>query len=1477
MSYVKNYNVGQTKLDLPYANYTHELPLLSFGDVRNTFNLSLIFQSKMTSNPFHIANGYKLNIQKRIIISNGTPQSYEDGDGTLVKLNYCYGNKYAFDDGSRRFIRLINGQYVLENPDYSTEIFDTNGNIILTKDKYNNSILNYTYSEGKLSSVIYKGNKIVKFEYDTYLKEINYTYPANEHVNDNLDNKHVTTLVYSNNHLTIHHYSKVDYHLTYASGVLEVYSKNKDGGYSNDYSQKSKVITDDNTITFERYCGDKKIDNVVYNFVDYLESGEANIIDITNFYNVTTRVQVEKGKPTYSYEKLENMFVEHYEANNYRYPSKVTLYNNDQAIGSQSLGDDLEMECITSTHYYENNRFRIEGGLSGLMTVSGWIRPIISISECDITIYNGNTAIHSKTVTGLKQGIWKYFSVSFYTENAESITATTSRSNDVLAAYDFRLSGHLDSDSNLEEYKDNLIKSFGVLFHKNSNNNETPIPITDDVEFINGATPIGRLSYPITINDLMRFKINQAIGTNTGEIYYNDGRGAFILTGAFYIRYRTPEGATITASISDLDIGKMHTINSIKYITKTHFYTEEGNLRIKTTSMRDSCEIESKIYNDKLDLIESMADGVITTYVRNATTGLVESQIIKDVGNTTEITTSAAYDANDFLVSTTDEFGVTTTYTTDAEWGIITTQSVEGGTYVKDTFDSDFSTQQQSRKFARNDDARTHTFSYTGGNLSRLASGGLEYDFAYSKGDLASVSKNETAMETYTVSEDRKTYTTAYGSYSVEEKYDQYGRLSEITNALKNTYDVDPIYAINVGFTDLRVDNGNAKLARSEDKITGNETKYAYQNGQLSKVGVFNSAGTKLSGEEYTYDAIGRLTTDKFTYDNSGGKYVESVIGYQKTATDPLADSKINDFTYTIGETSDPAAALSVKTTNTYEDPHGRLTKKSYVIGNKTFTKTIEYDKTRVKKVTDSAGGATEYQYDAMGRITKAGNMEYTYDAYGQLTEEHSLDKTIQYEYNNVGSITKVIKNGAATQFGYNDAAPDKLISYNGKAITYNSIGAVSSYDGWDYTWSKGKLSSIKKNLGSTSRAIAPPTFQASKTYSYTYNGRGQRTGRSYFYFLPTDSIITVYRGEVTDYNRKYNYDNSGRLISETINKTLYGEGESYEELIYLYDESGIIGVQYTNGSDTDVYYYRRNIQGDVVAIYNTAGTKVVEYEYDAFGNCTIKSTTTNTELAHANPIRYRGYYYDEDTKLYYLNARYYSPEWRRFISPDDTAYLDSESVNGLNLYCYCNNDPVNYADPSGKFAITSFLIGLGIAAAIGAGVGVASYAAGQVIDYAFTGTWEWSWGDMLNTAVGSAVGGMAVYLLGPNAGLALSAFTGGFASNFGTMAMEKIINGVDHSLCDMIIASIVVGALSIVSAGIMDKIRITGLNSGRGSFSAISSQIYTKFYRGQIGRITHITFAKMVAVEAYGSIAGMFIDYAYSKTGINDMILAYN
>lgn len=143
-----------------------------------------------------------------------------------------------------------------------------------------------------------------------------------------------------------------------------------------------------------------------------------------------------------------------------------------------------------------------------------------------------------------------------------------------------------------------------------------------------------------------------------------------------------------------------------------------------------------------------------------------------------------------------------------------------------------------------------------------------------------------------------------------------------------------------------------------------------------------------------------------------------------------------------------------------------------------------------------------------------------------------------------------------------------------------------------------------------------------------------------------------------------------------------------------------------------------------IIGIYNTGGTKVGGYAYDAWGNCTITLNTNG--IAARNPIRYRGYYYDEEFGLYYLNARYYSPEWRRFISPDDTAYIDPESVNGLNFYAYCNNDPVNHVDPSGhsstawwEWALTGIVvIGLIVGAIFTGGtlIGAASYALGATI-----------------------------------------------------------------------------------------------------------------------------------------------------------------
>ena len=117
------------------------------------------------------------------------------------------------------------------------------------------------------------------------------------------------------------------------------------------------------------------------------------------------------------------------------------------------------------------------------------------------------------------------------------------------------------------------------------------------------------------------------------------------------------------------------------------------------------------------------------------------------------------------------------------------------------------------------------------------------------------------------------------------------------------------------------------------------------------------------------------------------------------------------------------------------------------------------------------------------------------------------------------------------------------------------------------------------------------------------------------------------------------------------------------------------------------------------------------EYSYDAWGKCTIKSNVSG--IATINPFRYRGYYYDTETGLYYLNARYYDPEIGRFISPDSIAYLFPETINGLNVYAYCLNNPVMCSDPYGTTAWWEWLLlGLGLVVIIAAAV-VATVATG--------------------------------------------------------------------------------------------------------------------------------------------------------------------
>ena len=164
---------------------------------------------------------------------------------------------------------------------------------------------------------------------------------------------------------------------------------------------------------------------------------------------------------------------------------------------------------------------------------------------------------------------------------------------------------------------------------------------------------------------------------------------------------------------------------------------------------------------------------------------------------------------------------------------------------------------------------------------------------------------------------------------------------------------------------------------------------------------------------------------------------------------------------------------------------------------------------------------------------------------------------------------------------------------------------------------------------------------KSGQSLSFTYNADGLRTKRT--------------NGTTT-----YNYVYNGSSLSQMTvgNDVLY----------FAYDASGS-PMSVTYGDAT--YYYVTNLQGDVVAILDSNGNTVVQYIYDAWGRLLSEEPAANS-LGNLNPLRYRGYVYDQETGLYYLQSRYYNPTLGRFISADDPAYLGADgSIPSYNLFAY--------------------------------------------------------------------------------------------------------------------------------------------------------------------------------------------------------------
>ena len=375
------------------------------------------------------------------------------------------------------------------------------------------------------------------------------------------------------------------------------------------------------------------------------------------------------------------------------------------------------------------------------------------------------------------------------------------------------------------------------------------------------------------------------------------------------------------------------------------------------------------------------------------------------------------------------------------------------------------------------------------------------------------------------------------------------------------------------------------------------------------------------------------------------------------------------------------ASGKEIGQSTTTIDKLNRTTFSAVKLGSKTFTSEYHFaaggygtgSVTNLVSSITQPGCNCGYGYDDNGNIASAtlnGKWTgYTYDALGQLIQvnDHSDTRsgengtTWKYTYDLGGNILKKERFAYAdtttpletVTYEYGDATwRDKLTAINGSTIRYDAIGNPLSDGTWTYTWQNGRQLQKMQKSGVTAE--------------FVYNADGLRVQKT------VNGVATKY----TLHGKNIVHMTSGT-----------------DELHFFYDAQNRPAVVVYNGVP---YAYVKSLQGDIVAILDENGNTVVSYGYDAWGAllwCTGELAET---LGKVQPFRYRGYVFDEETGLYYLRSRYYNPQWGRFANAD--------SIITSNLFAYCHNEPVQFADFNGmleqcgnKFSYKMFSEGAGV------------------------------------------------------------------------------------------------------------------------------------------------------------------------------------
>lgn len=597
--------------------------------------------------------------------------------------------------------------------------------------------------------------------------------------------------------------------------------------------------------------------------------------------------------------------------------------------------------------------------------------------------------------------------------------------------------------------------------------------------------------------------------------------------------------------------------------------------------------------------------------------------------------TSLEYDSTgNYVTSETNEQGSTTHYVYDVN-GNVTSITDADDNVTSYAYDS-----SGNLTSVKNGDSE-NSYTYSGlASVSKITHNGFDYSFNYDVFyNLVSTKIGNVTVASHTYDSNGNLTKTAYanGDY-LEYAYDNYGNISVITGETGKIAEM--IY------------NKQGLVTKAVDYSSG-ETSYYY----------YTFDGSLES--EYRTSSDGSLTY--YIVTDSDGNTVEktSVNGQTKTittGTDKDGKSFVSNDGVTNETSTDDFGRVSTVTTKQNKSDTVFTKQYSYYHGSESNATTNMVGGISYKLSSDKVLGYS-YNYNDTGNVENVYEngkkvAVYTYDELNQLVwyADTRTGRYIRIVYDNYGNIQKMESYSLGTNwapvklletrtYSYGDTNwKDKLTEFDGDSITYDKNGNPLTYrDGMSFEWENGR---ILKKINTSDKAI-----------QMNYDSNGMRTQKS------VDGVKT-----------NYYYDSNNNLFALT---------KGSDTLFFYYDNSGEVMSVSCNGT---MYYYIKDLQGDITEIVDKDGKAVAEYAYDAWGNMLTEDNGTLT-VGKLNPFRYRSYVYDEETGLYYLQSRYYDPLTGRFLNAD--VYADTQSGTPLstNMFAYCENNAINKSDDEGKDA----------------------------------------------------------------------------------------------------------------------------------------------------------------------------------------------